>query len=63
MRRSSLAVLAAALFACLPATASAQPLPVDYNFFAGIPPELTNPGGALPGSRSRRARRSRPRDR
>ncbi|KQY33605.1 lipase [Nocardia sp. Root136] len=50
MRRSSLAVLAAALFACLPATASAQPLPVDYNFFAGIPPELTNPGGSLPGS-------------
>ncbi|WP_194825586.1 triacylglycerol lipase [Nocardia sp. XZ_19_231] len=50
MRRSSLAVLAAALFACLPATASAQPLPVDYNFFAGIPPELTHPGGSLPGS-------------
>lgn len=50
MRRSSLSVLAAALFACLPVTASAQPLPVDYNFFAGIPPELTNPGGSLPGS-------------
>ncbi|WKG09967.1 alpha/beta fold hydrolase [Nocardia sp. PE-7] len=50
MRRSSLSVLAAVLFACLPATASAQPLPVDYNFFAGIPPELTNPGGSLPGS-------------
>ncbi|MFD6398324.1 lipase family alpha/beta hydrolase [Nocardia sp. NPDC060249] len=50
MRRSSLLVLAAALFACLPATASAQPLPVDYNFFAGIPPELTNPGGSLPGA-------------
>ncbi|WP_446224049.1 esterase/lipase family protein [Nocardia sp. IBHARD005] len=50
MRRSSLLVLAAALFACLPATASAQSLPVDYNFFAGIPPELTNPGGSLPGS-------------
>ncbi|MEV0855042.1 esterase/lipase family protein [Nocardia fluminea] len=50
MRRSSLLVLAAALFACLPATASAEPLPVDYNFFAGIPPELTNPGGSLPGA-------------
>ncbi|MGW6622780.1 esterase/lipase family protein [Nocardia sp. NPDC055002] len=50
MRRCSLLVLAAALFACLPATASAQPLPVDYNFFAGIPPELTNPGGSLPGA-------------
>ncbi|MFD3706752.1 esterase/lipase family protein [Nocardia sp. NPDC058658] len=51
MRRSSLLVLAAAaLLACLPATASAQPLPVDYNFFAGIPPELTNPGGSLPGA-------------
>ncbi|MFC8386665.1 esterase/lipase family protein [Nocardia sp. NPDC057272] len=50
MRRCSLLALAAALFACLPATASAQPLPVDYNFFAGIPPELTNPGGSLPGA-------------
>lgn len=50
MRRCSLLVLAAALFACLPATASAQPLPVDYNFFAGIAPELTNPGGSLPGA-------------
>ncbi len=24
--------------------------PVDYNFFAGIPYELSNPGGSLPGS-------------
>ncbi|MFE3321023.1 esterase/lipase family protein [Nocardia sp. NPDC059195] len=51
MRRSSLLVMAAAaLIACLPATASAQPLPVDYNFFAGIPNELADPGGSLPGS-------------
>ncbi len=28
----------------------AQPLPENYNFFAGIPNELTNPGGSLPGS-------------
>ncbi|NLE79178.1 MAG: alpha/beta fold hydrolase [Rhodococcus sp.] len=30
--------------------ASATELPVDYNFFAGIGPELANPGGSLPGS-------------
>lgn len=30
--------------------AAKDPLPVDFNFFAGIPNELTNPGGSLPGS-------------
>ncbi|GAA1481505.1 alpha/beta fold hydrolase [Gordonia sinesedis] len=30
--------------------ASARPLPVAYNFFSGIPNELTDPGGSLPGS-------------
>ncbi|MGW6694719.1 esterase/lipase family protein [Rhodococcus sp. NPDC054953] len=30
-------------------TARAE-LPVDYNFFAGVPAELANPGGSLPGS-------------
>lgn len=29
---------------------AADPLPVDYNFFAGIPNELLHPGGSLPGS-------------
>ncbi|NKY35902.1 alpha/beta fold hydrolase [Nocardia speluncae] len=31
-------------------TATAEDLPVDFNFFAGIAPELLNPGGSLPGS-------------
>jgi len=30
--------------------AHAAPLPVTYNFLAGIPAELANPGGSLPGS-------------
>jgi triacylglycerol esterase/lipase EstA (alpha/beta hydrolase family) len=30
--------------------AARDPLPVDYNFFAGIPGELAHPGGSLPGS-------------
>lgn len=30
--------------------ASASELPVSYDFFGGIVPELTNPGGSLPGS-------------
>lgn len=30
--------------------APAQKLPENYNFFAGIPYELQNPGGSLPGS-------------
>ncbi|RMI29263.1 esterase/lipase family protein [Nocardia stercoris] len=53
-------VVAAALSALWigagPATAdyvaapSRADLPVDYNFFSGIPGELTHPGGSLPGS-------------
>ncbi|MFI1462928.1 esterase/lipase family protein [Nocardia carnea] len=31
-------------------SATADELPVDFNFFAGIAPELLNPGGSLPGS-------------
>lgn len=31
-------------------TANAEPLPENYNFFGGIPNELTHPGGSLPGS-------------
>ncbi|MGW0181670.1 esterase/lipase family protein [Nocardia sp. NPDC003345] len=30
--------------------AHAQTLPVSYDFFSGIPAELTDPGGSLPGS-------------
>ncbi|MBF6349707.1 alpha/beta fold hydrolase [Nocardia flavorosea] len=30
--------------------AAADELPVEFNFFAGIGPELANPGGSLPGS-------------
>ena len=30
--------------------AQAEPLPENYNFFAGIPNELANPGGSLPGA-------------
>ncbi|MEU3015427.1 esterase/lipase family protein [Nocardia asteroides] len=52
MRRSSRSLLVLAAAALLAwgnsGTASAE-YPVDYNFFAGIPPELTNPGGTLPG--------------
>lgn len=54
MTRSTIgvfAVLAALVGALLaPGDARAEPLPVTFNFFAGIPNELTNPGGSLPGS-------------
>ncbi|MFC4602810.1 esterase/lipase family protein [Rhodococcus kronopolitis] len=54
LRASRLVVLALSLLALvLPfgaGGAAAQPLPENYNFFAGIPNELTNPGGSLPGS-------------
>ncbi|GGF95706.1 lipase [Rhodococcoides trifolii] len=50
MRTCSFAALwIAVLLACAP-TATAEPLPVDYNFFAGVPNELNNPGGSLPGT-------------
>ncbi|MFI6870625.1 esterase/lipase family protein [Nocardia sp. NPDC050406] len=39
----------AALWTSVSAPAQAQ-YPVTYNFFAGIPYELTNPGGSLPGA-------------
>ncbi|OZG27985.1 lipase [Williamsia sp. 1138] len=51
-KRSGVVVAALALAVGLgfaPA-ASAAPLPVDHNFLAGIPAELANPGGSLPGS-------------
>ncbi|MGW6426626.1 esterase/lipase family protein [Nocardia sp. NPDC055053] len=53
MRRSSRSLLvlaAAALLTWATAGTAAAGYPVDYNFFAGIAPELTNPGGSLPGS-------------
>nr|WP_255450443.1 alpha/beta fold hydrolase [Skermania sp. ID1734] len=43
-------VLSCCLAFSAPAFAAPAPLPVDYNFFAGIPDELTHPGGSLPGS-------------
>ncbi|MGW0250113.1 esterase/lipase family protein [Nocardia goodfellowii] len=52
-RRSSKSLLLVAALAALWTTASAPAhadLPVDYNFFSGIPSELTNPNGALPGA-------------
>lgn len=53
MRRSSRSLLvlaAAALVAWGNAGTAAAQYPVDYNFFAGIPAELRNPGGSLPGA-------------
>ncbi|KAF0836530.1 esterase/lipase family protein [Nocardia caishijiensis] len=52
MRSKSMLVLAVAMLLGLVGAggAAAEPYPVDYNFFAGIAPELTNPGGALPGA-------------
>ncbi|MFE7723221.1 esterase/lipase family protein [Nocardia rhizosphaerihabitans] len=53
MRRSSRSLLvlaAAALLTWATAGTAAAEYPVDYNFFAGIAPELTNPGGSLPGA-------------
>lgn len=49
---SAMAVaVAAALGAMVAAPASAEPkLPENYNFFAGIPNELANPNGSLPGA-------------
>jgi triacylglycerol esterase/lipase EstA (alpha/beta hydrolase family) len=50
MRTRWIAALAAgAWLVCAPA-ATGDPLPVDYNFFSGIPQEIANPGGSLPGS-------------
>ncbi|MFR9754098.1 esterase/lipase family protein [Nocardia sp. 004] len=43
-------VLLAAMSAIAASSAHAQPYPVVYNLFVGVPAELTNPGGSLPGS-------------
>lgn len=56
MQRAKIAGVIAALVLTLGTVfgtgpvAAKDPLPVDYNFFAGIPSELTRPGGSLPGS-------------
>lgn len=51
LRSALLATVCAALLALSFApSAQAAPLPVNYNFLAGIPAELANPGGSLPGS-------------
>ncbi|MBY6676920.1 alpha/beta fold hydrolase [Rhodococcus sp. BP-149] len=47
--RWTVALAACAWLACAP-TATADPLPVDYNFFSGFPAEIANPGGSLPGT-------------
>lgn len=52
MRRKLIAALGSAvalLFTCS-GTATAEELPVSYNFFAGIPAEFADHGGSLPGS-------------
>lgn len=43
-------VLAAAAALALAAPSYAAPLPENFNFFGGIPSELTNPNGSLPGT-------------
>ncbi|MFE3546512.1 esterase/lipase family protein [Nocardia sp. NPDC059177] len=49
--RSLLGVAAAAVLGWVGSTGqAAAEYPVDYNFFGGIVPELTNPGGSLPGA-------------
>ncbi|WP_405498793.1 esterase/lipase family protein [Nocardia sp. NBC_00511] len=53
MRRTPGSLLIIAILAVLGVTASGTAraeYPVTYNFFAGIPGELLNPGGSLPGS-------------
>ncbi|MBF6319236.1 alpha/beta fold hydrolase [Nocardia cyriacigeorgica] len=54
MRRAPVTAVIVAVLAALwvssAGAAQAERYPVVYNFFAGIPGELTNPGGSLPGS-------------
>ncbi|MET9492331.1 lipase [Nocardia sp. NPDC006630] len=53
LRRSPGSLLILAVLAVLGVVSSGTAradYPVNYNFFAGIPYELTNPGGALPGA-------------
>ncbi|GGK60200.1 esterase/lipase family protein [Nocardia camponoti] len=55
--RTLLVLVATAMLSLAANSAPAQATPtypVDYNFFAGIGPELLNPGGALPGSNDTR---------
>ncbi len=49
MRRFGILALTMSLLVLSAGPAHAK-LPVDYNFFSGIPYELRNPGGSLPGS-------------
>ncbi|MCH5641919.1 MULTISPECIES: triacylglycerol lipase [unclassified Gordonia (in: high G+C Gram-positive bacteria)] len=52
-RRAALSALLAAVLAgsfLAAGNLRAEPLPVTFNFFAGIPAELAHPGGSLPGS-------------
>ncbi|MBF6214569.1 alpha/beta fold hydrolase [Nocardia puris] len=46
----TVALVLAALWISAAGAAHAQRYPVVYNFFSGIPYELTNPGGSLPGA-------------
>ncbi|WP_019202702.1 alpha/beta fold hydrolase [Tsukamurella sp. 1534] len=50
LRRTVAAASSAILLAGLAAPAQAEPLPENYNFFGGIPFELSNPNGSLPGT-------------
>ncbi|MET9326506.1 alpha/beta fold hydrolase [Tsukamurella sp. NPDC003166] len=47
-RRAAAAAVAAAFLVAAPSYA--EPLPENFSFFGGIPSELTNPNGALPGT-------------
>ncbi|NMD54568.1 MULTISPECIES: esterase/lipase family protein [Tsukamurella] len=47
-RRAVVAAAGIALLVAAPSTAA--PLPENFNFFGGIPSELTNPNGSLPGT-------------
>ncbi|QBS42592.1 triacylglycerol lipase [Nocardia sp. CS682] len=47
---SLLLFVLAALWITAASPAQAERYPVDYNFFAGIPNELAQPGGSLPGA-------------
>lgn len=48
IRRGVIAAASAALL--FAASAQAAPLPENFNFFGGIPSELANPNGSLPGT-------------
>lgn len=50
LRRSASAAVAAIALLVAATPAQAVPLPENFNFFGGIPFELTNPNGSLPGT-------------